>query len=128
MLGVNDKMLAVISIVVLGILLALIVSMKIKYNFVRNELEETIKVNKELTAKVLAGKVNETTLKAMVDKQNTVYSKLSIEYDKKVREFEKWKHTDRDKYIKKELPELEGESDECEDIINAINVINSRGL
>lgn len=128
MLGVNDKMITVIGIVVVGILLAIIVGMKIKYDFVSGELEETIKVNKELTTKVMAGKVNESTLKAMVDKQNTIYSKLSIEYDKKVREFEKWKHTDRDKYIKKELPELEGESDECEDIINAINVINSRGL
>ena len=128
MLGVNDKMITVVGTVVIGILLTIIVGMKIKYDFVSNELEEAIKTNKDLNTKVMAGKVNESTLKAMIDKQNAIYSKLSIEYDKKIKEFEKWKRTDREKYIKEDLPELEGGSDECKDITDAINVINTRGM
>lgn len=128
MFGGNEKMISIILGVVLVIGLTYILYLQVQYKTVKEELKENIKINKELNTKVMAGKVNEFTLKTQIDKQNAIYSKLSIEYDKKVREFEKWKHTDRDKYIKEDLPELEGESDECEDIINAINVINTRGL
>lgn len=128
MLGVSDKMISIGFGVILVVCLTYILYLQVQYKSVKDELEESIKVNKELNTKVMAGKVNEFTLKTQIDKQNAVYSKLSIEYDKKVREFEKWKHTDRDKHIKEDLPELEGESDECEDIIDAINVINTRGL
>lgn len=128
MFGGNEKMISIILGVVLVIGLTYILYLQVQYKTVKEELKENIKINKELNTKVMAGKVNESTLKTQIDKQNAIYSKLSIEYDKKVRDFEKWKHTDRDKHIKEDLPELEGESDECEDIINAINVINTRGL
>ena len=128
MFGGNEKMISIILGVVLVIGLTYILYLQVQYKTVKEELKENIKINKELNTKVMAGKVNEFTLKTQIDKQNAIYSKLSIEYDKKIREFEKWKYTDRDKHIKEDLPELEGESDECEDIINAINVINTRGL
>lgn len=128
MLGVNEKMISIgLGVVLIGVL-TYVLYLQVQYKFVKDELKESVRINKELNTKVMAGKVNELTLKTQIDKQNAVYSKLSIEYDKKIREFEKWKHTDRDKYIKEDLPELEGESDECEDIIDAINVINTRGL
>ena len=128
MLGINEKMINIGLGLILVVTLGYILYLQVQYKIVKDDLKESVEMNKELNTKVLAGKVNEITLKTQIDKQNSIYSKLSIEYDKKVREFEKWKHTDRDKYIKEDLPELEGESDECEDIINAINVINTRGL
>ena len=128
MLGVSDKMISIGLGVILVVGLAYITYLQIQHKIVKDELEESIKVNKELNTKVMTGKVNEYTLKTQIDKQNAIYSKLSIEYDKKVREFEKWKHTDREKHIKEDLPELEGESNECEDVLDAINVINTRGL
>lgn len=128
MLGVNEKMINIGLGLILVIALGYILYIQLQYKAVKDDLKESVKTNKELNTRVMAGQVNEFTLKTQIDKQNAVYSKLSIEYDKKIREFEKWKHTDRDKHIKEDLPELEGESDECEDIINAINVINTRGL
>lgn len=128
MLGVNEKMISMgLGVILIGVL-TYVLYLQVQYKFVTDELKETVRINKELNKKVMAGKVNELTLKTQIDKQNAIYSKLSIEYDKKIREFEKWKQTDRDKYIKEDLPELEGESDECKDIIDAINVINTRGL
>lgn len=128
MLGVSDKMMSIGLGVILVVGLMYMLYLQVQYKAVKEDLKESVKTNKELNTRVMAGQVNVATLKTQIDKQNAVYSKLSIEYDKKIREFEKWKHTDRDKHIKEDLPELEGESDECEDVINAINVINTRGL
>lgn len=124
----GEYMLITVITIIASLVLGVILYLYFDNVQMKQTNEGLVASNVTLTQRLVSETVNSATFKAQVDKQNAIYSRLSIEYDKKVMDFERWKHDNREKTIKEDIPSLEGESDECEDILFAIDNLRTNGM
>lgn len=124
----SDSIMMALYVAMAGIVVSTMMYLYFSKGALETELNK-VKLDRDVISKrYMAESLQSRTFKAQIDKQNAIYSSLSIEYDKKVMDFERWKHDNREKTIKEDIPSLEGESDECEDILFAIDNLRANGM
>ena len=114
LLGLSSKVYLVVTGVLFGILLTLAASLYFKDKIIDSLRQDLIKANVEAQQE----KANNKVLNSEIQKQNAIIDQNKIDYDLKLREFEKWKQNR--KVIIKEV-----KSDECEDIKNILDDIRN---